>query len=77
MARQGRHSSPQADVPLAQNSAIPLAEDVLYLRGSSHCLRRKVCALYRDNSEFREVQGCGATCGFGVLLPRGHNEIGG
>ena len=45
---------PQAEVPLAQNSAIPLAEDISsVLGGSSHPFtKEKVESLYGDRSEF-------------------------
>ena len=59
---------PQADVPLAQNSAIPLADDVFaYLRGSSHPFTaEKLRALYGDKSSFlAKFRGRGATRGCG------------
>ena len=45
---------PQADVPLATNSAIPLADDIFaYLRGSSHPFSaEKLRALYADKASF-------------------------
>ena len=73
MARGGLRL-PQADVPLAQNSAIPLTDDIFaYLGGSSHAFpREKVHALYGDKASFlakfeAAAQRAVAT---GVLLPR-------
>ncbi len=66
---------PQAEVPLAQNSAIPLADDVFaYLRGSSHPFPAdKLRALYENKADFpreaskpRRKRAVAA----GVLLPR-------
>jgi len=65
---------PQADVPLAQNSAIPLAEDVFaYLRGSSHPFAaEKLRALYGDKSSFlaRFKAAAERAVAAGTLLPR-------
>ncbi len=65
---------PQADVPLAQNSAIPLAEDVFaYLRGSCHPFTaEKLRALYGDKKAFLAKFAAAAQRAVtaGVLLPR-------
>lgn len=65
---------PQADVPLAQNSAIPLKDDVFaYLGGSSHPFpREKVHALYGDKASFLAKFEAAAqrSVAAGVLLPR-------
>jgi len=65
---------PQADVPLAQNSAIPLADDVFaYLRGSSHPFTaEKLRALYGDKAAFLAKFEAAArrAVAAGVLLPR-------
>ncbi len=65
---------PQADVPIAQNSAIPLADDVFaYLRGSSHPFTAdKLRALYRDKPTFlaRFEAAAQRAVDAGVLLPR-------
>jgi len=65
---------PQADVPLAQNSAIPLKDDIFaYLGGSSHAFaREKVHALYRDKASFLAQFEAAAqrSVAAGVLLPR-------
>jgi hypothetical protein len=65
---------PQADVPLAQNSAIPLSDDIFaYLGGSSHAFSRdKIHALYGDKTSFLakfEAAAQGSVQA-GVLLPR-------
>ena len=51
---QGGIRLPQADVPLAQNSAIPLAPGIwASLRGSSHPFsKEKILALYGDQVSF-------------------------
>lgn len=65
---------PQADVPLAQNSAIPLKDDVFaYLGGSSHAFPpEKVRALYGDKASFLAGFEAAArrAVAAGVLLPR-------
>jgi hypothetical protein len=65
---------PQADVPLAQNSAIPLTEDIFaYLGGSSHAFpREKVHALYGDKASFLAKFEAAAQRAVeaGVLMPR-------
>jgi Alpha/beta hydrolase domain len=65
---------PQADVPLAVNSAIPLATDVFaYLRGSSHAFTAdKLRALYGDKASFlaKFEASAQSAVGAGVLLPR-------
>jgi hypothetical protein len=65
---------PQADVPLAQNSAIPLKDDVFaYLGGSSHPFsREKVHALHGDRASFlARFEAAGQrSVAAGVLLPR-------
>jgi Alpha/beta hydrolase domain len=65
---------PQADVPLAQNSAIPLADDVFaYLRGSCHPFDAdKLRALYGDKASFLVKFKAAAqrAVAAGVLLPR-------
>jgi hypothetical protein len=65
---------PQADVPLAQNSAIPLADDVFaYLRGSSHPFgAAKLRALYGDKAAFLTKFEAAArrAVSAGVLRPR-------
>lgn len=65
---------PQADVPLAQNSAIPLSDDIFaYLGGSSHAFSRdKIHALYGDKSSFlaKFEAAAQASVRAGVLLPR-------
>jgi len=65
---------PQADVPLAQNSAIPLADDVFaYLRGSTRPFTaEKLRALYGDKASFLTKFGAAAkrAVAAGVLLPR-------
>ncbi len=65
---------PQAEVPLAQNSAIPLTDDIFaYLGGSSHAFsREKIQRLYGDKASFL-AQFAAATeraVAAGVLLPR-------
>jgi hypothetical protein len=65
---------PQADVPLAQNSAVPLTDDIFaYLGGSSHAFsREKVHALHGDKASFLakfQAAAQRAVAG-GVLLPR-------
>jgi hypothetical protein len=61
-------------VPVAQNSAIPLADDVFaYLRGSSHPFTAdKLRRLYRDKPTFlaRFQAAAHAAVDAGVLLPR-------
>ena len=65
---------PQAEVPLAQNSAIPLADDVFsYLRGSCHPFpAEKLRALYENKSGFLAKFEAAAqrAVAAGVLLPR-------
>ena len=65
---------PQADAPLAQNSAIPLTDDIFaLLGGSSHAFsREKVHTLYGDRSAFLEKFEAAAAraVAAGVLLPR-------
>jgi hypothetical protein len=65
---------PQVEVPLAQNSAIPLADDVFsYLRGSSHPFAPEALrALYRDKPSFlaRFDVAAQRAVAAGVLLPR-------
>lgn len=65
---------PQADVPLAQNSAIPLTGDIFaYLGGSSHAFPpEKIHALYGDRASFLASFGEAAQRAVeaGVLLPR-------
>ncbi len=65
---------PQADVPLAQNSAIPLTADIFaFLGGSSHAFpREKVHALYGDKAAFLEKFEAAAegAVAAGVLLRR-------
>lgn len=65
---------PQADVPLAQNSAIPLTEDIFaYLGGSSHAFaREKIHGLYGDRASFLAKFSAAADRAVtaGVLLPR-------
>jgi len=65
---------PQADVPLAQNSAIPLQDDIFaYLGGSSHAFPRdKVHALYSHKASFLAQFEAAAqrAVAAGVLLPR-------
>lgn len=65
---------PQAAVPLATNTAIPLAEDVFaYLRGSSHPFSpEKLRALYRDKASYLAKFEAAArdAVAAGVLRPR-------
>jgi hypothetical protein len=65
---------PQADVPLAQNSAIPLTPDIwAFLGGSSHPFsREKIHALYGDKASFLAQFEAAAqrSVAAGVLLPR-------
>jgi hypothetical protein len=65
---------PQADVPVAANTAIPLADDVWsYLAGSCHPFaREKVRALYGDEDTFiaRFEAAAQASVAAGVLRPR-------
>jgi hypothetical protein len=65
---------PQAEVPLAQNSAIPLAEDVFaYLRGSSRPFDASALrAMYRDKPSFLAKFEAAAqrAVAAGVLRPR-------
>ena len=65
---------PQADVPLAQNSAIPVADDILsVLYGSSVAFpAAKVRQLYGDQATFlaRFEEAARAAEKMGVLLPR-------
>jgi hypothetical protein len=65
---------PQADVPLATNSAIPLADDIFaYLRGSSHPFPAdKLRALYGDAASFFAKFEAAArrAVAAGVLMPR-------
>ncbi len=65
---------PQADVPLAQNSAIPLKDDIFaYLGGSCHAFpHEKVHALYGDKAAFLAKFAAAAerAVAAGVLMPR-------
>lgn len=65
---------PQADAPLAQNSAIPLTDDIwAYLGGSSHAFTaEKMHTLYGDRESFMAKFGAAAHRALtdGVLLPR-------
>lgn len=65
---------PQADVPLAQNSAIPLKDDIFaYLGGSSQAFsREKILALYGDKASFlaKFTAAAERAVAAGVLLPR-------
>ena len=65
---------PQAEVPLAQNSAIPLADDVFsYLRGSCRPFpAEKLRALYKSKADFldRFEDAARRAVAAGVLLPR-------
>lgn len=65
---------PQADVPLAQNSAIPLKDDVFaYLGGSSHPFSpEKIQALYGSKDTFlaRFREAAARSVAAGVLMPR-------
>jgi hypothetical protein len=65
---------PQADVPLAQNSAIPLSKDIFaFLGGSSHPFsREKVHSLYGDRATFlaRFREAADRAVAAGVLMPR-------
>jgi len=65
---------PQAAVPLAQNSAIPLADDVFaYLRGSCHPFTaEKLHTLYENKASFLAKFAAAAqrAVAAGVLLPR-------
>ena len=65
---------PQADVPLAQISAIPLTDDIFaYLGGSSHAFpSEKMHVLYGDQASFLAKFEAAAQCAVtaGVLLPR-------
>lgn len=65
---------PQADVPLAKNSAIPLTDDIFaYLGGSSHAFsREKIHALYGDKASFLAKFEAAAerAVAAGALLPR-------
>ena len=65
---------PQADVPLAQNSAIPLAEDIYsVLGGSSHPFsKEKIEALYGDRETFlaKFEASAEAAAEAGVIRPR-------
>ena len=71
---QGGIRLPQADVPLAQNSAIPLSNDIFaYLGGSSHPFTAdKVQARYGDRTSFlqRFEVAAGAAVDAGVLRRR-------
>jgi hypothetical protein len=65
---------PQAEVPLAVNSAIPLGDDIFALLGGS-CApfsKEQVLALYADKAEFlgRFVKAGEAAVAQGVMLPR-------
>jgi hypothetical protein len=70
---------PQAAVPLAQNSAIPLANDVFaFLRGSSHPFSpQKLRVLYTDKksylAKFQAAAERAVTAG--VLLPRDVSKL--
>jgi hypothetical protein len=65
---------PQADAPLAKNSAIPLRDDIFaFLGGSSHPFsREKVHSLYGDRPSFlaKFEEAARRAVGAGVLLPR-------
>lgn len=65
---------PQADVPVAQNSAIPLGDDIYsMLWGSSHPFdAAKLDGLYADEDAYIErfTQATHAAVAAGVLLPR-------
>ncbi|MEO8538111.1 MAG: alpha/beta hydrolase domain-containing protein [bacterium] len=65
---------PQADVPLAQNSAIPLTDDIFaLLGGSSHAFTREnIHGLYGSKAAFLAKFGAAANraVSAGVLLPR-------
>ena len=65
---------PQAEVPLAQNSAIPLTDDIFaYLGGSSHAFpSEQVRALYGDKASFlaKFESAARRAVAAGVLLPR-------
>jgi hypothetical protein len=65
---------PQADAPLAQNSAIPLTDDIFaYLRGSSHPFSvDKLRTLYGDRATFlaKFTAAAERAVATGVLLPR-------
>lgn len=65
---------PQADVPVAQNSAIPLGEDIYSLLwGSSHPFdAAKIDALYADEADYlaRFTASAHAAVAAGVVLPR-------
>ena len=65
---------PQADVPLAQNSAIPLSEDIFAVLGGS-CrpfTKDQVTAMYGDRANFlqRFTEAAQAAVAEGVLQPR-------
>ncbi len=70
---------PQAQVPLAQNSAIPLADDVFaFLRGSCHPFTpAQLRTLYGDKAKFLErfTAAANAAVTAGVLLPRDVDAI--
>jgi hypothetical protein len=65
---------PQAEVPLAQNSAVPLTPDIFaVLGGSSHPFsKEKIHALYADKSSFlaKFTAAANRAVSAGVLLPR-------
>jgi hypothetical protein len=65
---------PQAEVPLAKNSAIPLKDDIFaYLGGSSQPFtREKVHSLYGDKAAFlgRFEAAANAAVAAGALMPR-------
>jgi hypothetical protein len=70
---------PQADVPLAQNSAIPLTDSIFaYLGGSSHPFsKEKILGLYGDKAtfmaQFREATDRAVAAG--VVLPRDAKDL--
>lgn len=65
---------PQADVPVAQNSAIPLTPDIYaYLGGSSHAFpAEKIRGLYGDKATFlaKFEEAANRAVAAGVLMPR-------
>ncbi len=70
---------PQVEAPLAQNSSIPLKEDIYaYLGGSSHPFtREKIHALYGDKASFlaKFEMAAEQAVTAGVLLPRDANAL--
>jgi hypothetical protein len=65
---------PQAQVPLAQNSAIPLSDDIFaVLGGSSHPFgKARLLELYRDRESYlaRFTKEAEAAVSAGVIMPR-------